>query len=93
MEIKRMRDLREDHDKTQQEIAELLNMHSSTRRRIGPRRRSPSAPSTSTMPAAGSHSAGARKYCDAMQPSAKAAQKQKSGRVTARPSSRADSRC
>ena len=27
MEIKRMRDLREDHDKTQQEIAELLNMH------------------------------------------------------------------
>ena len=33
MEIKRMRDLREDHDKTQQEIAELLNMHRSGYRR------------------------------------------------------------
>ena len=33
MEIKRMRDLREDHDKTQQEIAELLNMHRSVYRR------------------------------------------------------------
>lgn len=33
MEIKRMRDLREDHDKTQQEIAELLNMHRSVCRR------------------------------------------------------------
>ena len=32
MEIKRMRDLREDHDKTQQEIAELLNMHRSVYR-------------------------------------------------------------
>ena len=35
MEIKRMRDLREDHDKTQQEIAELLNMHRSVYRQIG----------------------------------------------------------
>lgn len=35
MEIKRMRDLREDHDKTQQEIAELLNMHRSVYRRYG----------------------------------------------------------
>ena len=33
MEIKRMRDLREDHDKTQQEIAELVNMHRSVDRR------------------------------------------------------------
>ena len=33
MEIKRMRDLREDHDKTQQEIAELLNMHRRVYRR------------------------------------------------------------
>ena len=33
MEIKRMRDLREDHDKTQQQIAELLNMHRSEYRR------------------------------------------------------------
>lgn len=33
MEIKRLRDLREDHDKTQQEIAELLNMHRSVYRR------------------------------------------------------------
>ena len=29
----RVRDLREDHDKTQQEIAELLNMHRSVYRR------------------------------------------------------------
>lgn len=33
MEIKRLRDLREDHDKTQQEIAALLNMHRSVYRR------------------------------------------------------------
>ena len=33
MEIKRMKDLREDHDKTQQAIAELLNMHRSVYRR------------------------------------------------------------
>ena len=33
MEIKRTRDLREDHDKTQQEIAKLLNMHRSVYRR------------------------------------------------------------
>lgn len=33
MEIKRIRDLREDHDKTQKEIAELLNMHRSVYRR------------------------------------------------------------
>ena len=33
MEIKRIRDLREDHDKTQQQIAELLNMHRSVYRR------------------------------------------------------------
>lgn len=33
MEIRRLRDLREDHDKTQQEIAEVLNMHRSVYRR------------------------------------------------------------
>lgn len=33
MEIPRMKDLREDHDKTQQTIAELLNMHRSVYRR------------------------------------------------------------
>lgn len=33
MEIKRLRDLREDHDQTQQEIAEQLNMHRSVYRR------------------------------------------------------------
>lgn len=33
MEIKRLRDLREDSDKTQQEIANVLNMHRSVYRR------------------------------------------------------------
>ncbi|MCQ2448376.1 MAG: helix-turn-helix domain-containing protein [Oscillibacter sp.] len=33
MEIKRLKDLREDHDKTQQTIAEYLNMHRSVYRR------------------------------------------------------------
>lgn len=33
MEIKRMRDLREDHDETQKGIAEILNMHRSVYRR------------------------------------------------------------
>ena len=33
MEIPRLRDLREDNDKTQQEIANLLNMHRSVYRR------------------------------------------------------------
>lgn len=33
MEIKRLRDLREDHDQTQQAIAERLNMHRSVYRR------------------------------------------------------------
>ena len=33
MEIRRLRDLRDDHDKTQQEIAEVLNMHRSVYRR------------------------------------------------------------
>mgnify|MGYP001102188807 CR=1 FL=1 len=33
MEIKRMRDLREDHDRTQHEIAAYLNMHRSVYRR------------------------------------------------------------
>ena len=33
MEIKRIRDLREDNDKTQQQIAEVLNMHRSVYRR------------------------------------------------------------
>lgn len=33
MEIKRLRDLREDHDKTQQQIADHLNMHRSVYRR------------------------------------------------------------
>lgn len=33
MEIRRIRDLREDHDKTQQEIADVLNMHRSVYRR------------------------------------------------------------
>ncbi len=33
MEIKRIKDLREDHDKTQQEIANVLNMHRSVYRR------------------------------------------------------------
>lgn len=33
MEIKRMRDLREDHDKTQQGIADYLNMFRSVYRR------------------------------------------------------------
>ena len=33
MEIQRWRDLRDDHDKTQQEIADVLNMHRSVYRR------------------------------------------------------------
>ena len=33
MEIKRLRDLREDHDKTQQQVADVLNMHRSVYRR------------------------------------------------------------
>ena len=33
MEIQRLRDLRDDHDKTQQEIADVLNMHRSVYRR------------------------------------------------------------
>ena len=33
MEIRRIRDLRDDHDKTQQEIADILNMHRSVYRR------------------------------------------------------------
>lgn len=33
MEIKRLKDLREDCDKTQQEIADVLNMHRSVYRR------------------------------------------------------------
>lgn len=33
MEIKRIRDMREDHDKSQQEIADYLNMHRSVYRR------------------------------------------------------------
>ena len=33
MEIRRIRDLREDHDKTQQEIADFLKMHRSVYRR------------------------------------------------------------
>lgn len=33
MEIKRIRDLREDSDKTQQEVADMLNMHRSVYRR------------------------------------------------------------
>ncbi|MBQ1241578.1 MAG: helix-turn-helix transcriptional regulator [Oscillospiraceae bacterium] len=33
MEFKRIKDLREDHDKTQQEIADMLNMHRSVYRR------------------------------------------------------------
>lgn len=33
MEIKRIKDLREDHDKTQQELADALNMHRSVYRR------------------------------------------------------------
>ena len=33
MEIKRMRDLREDSDRTQKNIADLLNMHRSVYRR------------------------------------------------------------
>ena len=33
MEIKRLRDLREDNDKTQQFIADILNMHRSVYRR------------------------------------------------------------
>ena len=33
MEIRRLRDLRDDHDKTQQEIADVLNMHRSVYRR------------------------------------------------------------
>ena len=33
VEIKRMRDLREDKDRTQQEIADVLNMHRSVYRR------------------------------------------------------------
>ena len=33
MEFKRIKDLREDHDKTQQEIADVLNMHRSVYRR------------------------------------------------------------
>lgn len=33
MEFRRIRDLREDHDKTQQEVADYLNMHRSVYRR------------------------------------------------------------
>ena len=33
MKLQRLRDLREDHDKTQQEIADVLNMHRSVYRR------------------------------------------------------------
>jgi transcriptional regulator with XRE-family HTH domain len=33
MEIKRMRDLREDADRSQQEVADVLNMHRSVYRR------------------------------------------------------------
>ena len=33
MEIKRLRDMREDHDQTQQNIANILNMHRSVYRR------------------------------------------------------------
>ena len=33
MESQRLRDLRDDHDKTQQEIADVLNMHRSVYRR------------------------------------------------------------
>ena len=33
MEIRRLRDLREDHDKSQKAIAEYLNMHRSVYRR------------------------------------------------------------
>ena len=33
MEIRRIRDLRDYHDKTQQEIADILNMHRSVYRR------------------------------------------------------------
>lgn len=33
MEIQRLRDLRDDHDKPQQEIADVLNMHRSVYRR------------------------------------------------------------
>ena len=33
MEIQRLRDLRDDHDKTQQEIADVLNMHRGVYRR------------------------------------------------------------
>ena len=33
MEIQRLRDLRDDHDKTQQEIGDVLNMHRSVDRR------------------------------------------------------------
>ena len=33
MGIQRLRDLRDDHDKTQQEIADVLNMHRSVYRR------------------------------------------------------------
>ena len=33
MEIKRLKDLREEHDKTQQEVADYLNMHRSVYRR------------------------------------------------------------
>ena len=33
MEIQRLRDLPDDHDKTQQEIADVLNMHRSVYRR------------------------------------------------------------
>lgn len=33
MEIRRLRDLREDQDKTQQQIADVLNMHRSVYRR------------------------------------------------------------
>ena len=33
MDTKRLRDLREDNDKTQQQIADMLNMHRSVYRR------------------------------------------------------------
>ena len=41
MEIRRLRDLREDHDRTQQEIAAYLNMHRSVYRRYESGEREP----------------------------------------------------
>ena len=43
MEIQRLRDLRDDHDKTQQEIADVLNMHRSVYRRYESGEREPPA--------------------------------------------------